>query len=134
MSKITDYFRPEELVCPHVYERFGERSLDFLDSRLKETLLVIREKLNRPMYINNWVWGGDKTQRGLRCNVCRIVREQSNLEKPYLSAHVLGKGVDFNVKGMTAQQVRAALESITVETLTPIEAMNELYKLKKLLD
>ena len=43
MSKATDYFRPEELVCPHVYERFGERSLDFLDNRLKETLLVIRE-------------------------------------------------------------------------------------------
>ncbi|MGM9660047.1 MAG: DNA mismatch repair protein MutS [Faecousia sp.] len=35
---------------------------------------------------------------------------------------------------LTGQQVIAALERITVETLTPIEAMNELYKLKKLLD
>ncbi len=34
---------------------------------------------------------------------------------------------------LTGQQVISALESITVETLTPIEAMNELYKLKKLL-
>ncbi len=34
---------------------------------------------------------------------------------------------------LTGQQVIAALEQITVETLTPIEAMNELYKLKKLL-
>ena len=33
-----------------------------------------------------------------------------------------------------AQQVRQALEGINVETLTPIEAMNELYKLKKLLN
>ena len=33
-----------------------------------------------------------------------------------------------------AQQVRRALEDISVETLTPIEAMNELYKLKKLLN
>ena len=32
------------------------------------------------------------------------------------------------------QQIRAALEAISVETLTPIEAMNELYKLKKMLD
>ena len=31
-------------------------------------------------------------------------------------------------------QVCAALEAITVETLTPIEAMNELYKLKKMLN
>ena len=34
---------------------------------------------------------------------------------------------------MQGQQVIAALENITVETLTPIEAMNELYKLKKML-
>jgi DNA mismatch repair protein MutS len=35
---------------------------------------------------------------------------------------------------LTGQQVMAALASLTVETLTPIEAMNELYKLKKMLD
>ena len=35
---------------------------------------------------------------------------------------------------LTGQQIVAALEKITVETLTPIEAMNELYKLKKLLN
>ena len=35
---------------------------------------------------------------------------------------------------LRSQQITAALESINVETLTPIEAMNELYKLKKMLD
>ncbi len=35
---------------------------------------------------------------------------------------------------LRAQQVCDALSSITVETLTPIEAMNELYKLKKMLN
>ena len=35
---------------------------------------------------------------------------------------------------LTAQQVCAALSAITVETLTPIEAMNELYRLKKMLN
>ena len=34
---------------------------------------------------------------------------------------------------LTGQQVMAALERITPETLTPIEAMNELYRLKKML-
>ncbi len=34
---------------------------------------------------------------------------------------------------LTSQQVMAALESLSIETLTPIEAMNELYKLKKML-
>ena len=32
------------------------------------------------------------------------------------------------------QQVCDALRRLSVETLTPIEAMNELYKLKKMLD
>ena len=35
---------------------------------------------------------------------------------------------------LTGQQIIAALSGLSVETLTPIEAMNELYKLKKLLD
>jgi len=35
---------------------------------------------------------------------------------------------------LTGQRIIAALSAITVETLTPIEAMNELYKLRKLLD
>ena len=35
---------------------------------------------------------------------------------------------------LSNQQVCSALEAINVETLTPIEAMNELYKLKKMLN
>ena len=35
---------------------------------------------------------------------------------------------------MRSQQVSQALSAISVETLTPIEAMNELYKLKKMLE
>ena len=34
---------------------------------------------------------------------------------------------------MTAQNIRLALEALNVETMTPIEAMNELYKLKLML-
>ena len=34
---------------------------------------------------------------------------------------------------MTAQNIRLALEEMNVETLTPIAAMNELYKLKLML-
>ena len=35
---------------------------------------------------------------------------------------------------LTGQRIISALSGISVETLTPIEAMNELYKLKKMLD
>ncbi len=39
-----------------------------------------------------------------------------------------------SMQDLTSRQVLAALEGLTVETLTPIEAMNELYKLKKMMD
>ena len=35
---------------------------------------------------------------------------------------------------LRSQQVCAALEALTLETLTPIEAMNELYRLKNMLN
>ena len=40
----------------------------------------------------------------------------------------------LNMLDLRSQQVCAALEAITVETLTPIEAMNALYQLKRMLD
>ena len=40
----------------------------------------------------------------------------------------------ISMMDLSAQQVRDALSRIAVETLTPIEAMNELYKLKKMLE
>ena len=39
----------------------------------------------------------------------------------------------ISMMDMTAQNIRMALENLNVETMTPIEAMNELYKLKLML-
>ena len=90
----SKYFKIEELVCRHVYEKFGDKAWMFIDDRLIETLNLLREKiLGVPMIINTWKDGGGYSQRGLRCNRCQIVREKTS---PYLSAHILGKGVDFN--------------------------------------
>lgn len=110
MKTIRDYFKIQEFVCPHVYNRFGEAAWEFLDKDMLAVVLFLRIHLARPIYINNWMWGGDKSQRGLRCNVCALVKEKTALEKPYLSAHVFGKGVDFHVDGMTAAQVRRWIE------------------------
>ena len=51
-----------------------------------------------------------------------------------IPAAVKERSDQVSMLDLTGQQVIAALSAITVETLTPIEAMNELYKLKKLLD
>lgn len=106
MSKIQDYFKIEELVCPHVYDKFGLYAWRFFDPRLLDTLLVIREKIAKPIYVNNWDMGGDFSQRGFRCNICPLVKEKTSLEKLYITAHSQGMGVDFDVRDMSAEDVR----------------------------
>ena len=48
------------------------------------------------------------TQRGMRCNRCDMVKTKTT---PYISAHILGKGGDFSVKGMTAEQARQKIKA-----------------------
>lgn len=103
---IKDYFDIQELVCKHVYGKFGQSAWQFFDPRLLETLLVIRENLGKPIHVNNWQVGGNLTQRGLRCNVCQLVAGKTRMDKVYVSAHMQGTGIDFDVKGMTALEVR----------------------------
>ena len=109
---IKDYFKVQELVCPHILQRYAEVQIwSFIDPRLLETLLLIREKIKKPIVINN---SSGYTQRGLRCNCCQIVKDKTNAGSPYLSAHVRGTGVDFHVTGMTAEQVRKFITTLNL--------------------
>ena len=54
--------------------------------------------------------------------------------KTYQAAAPVPTDDQVSMLDLRSQQVAAALEGLNVETLTPIEAMNELYKLKKMLD
>ena len=46
------------------------------------------------------------SQRGLRCNLCDLVRSKTSMSKIYMSSHILGKACDFDVKEMNAAAVR----------------------------
>lgn len=105
-KKILKYFGVKELVCKHVYTKWGDAALNFFDEKLLETLLFIRETIDKPITINTWHNGGGLTQRGLRCNCCQLVKDKTLSDSVYLSAHVLGKAIDFDVKGMSAEQTR----------------------------
>lgn len=106
-QQISRRFDIQELVCPHIYNRHGEKAWDMLDENLLKVLIWIREKLGKPIYVNNWNYKqGTLSQRGMRCNCCQLVKDKTAKGIPYVSAHVLGKAVDFDVKGMTAQEVR----------------------------
>lgn len=112
IDNLQSYFDAVELVCPHTYERWAERSWQFLDTEFMHNLLVIRRDIiKRPMYCNNWDKGGQFSQRGLRCNICEIVKTRTAHDVNYLSAHVMGKGGDFDIRGMTAEEGRSLIMS-----------------------
>jgi len=65
----------------------------------------------------------------------RQILQQLESEDPKKPTVIIREQDDqVSMLDLSTQQVCEALRAISVETLTPIEAMNELYKLKKLLN
>lgn len=106
LAEIKRFFDAEELVCNHTLERHKNASWRFLDTMYLWCLLVIRKDiLRKPMYCNDHSAG--QHQRGLRCNLCELVKSK---DRVYLSAHVLARGGDFTVVGMTAEEARQKIK------------------------
>lgn len=106
LDKLKNYFSASEFVDSTVYKNYKENSFKFIDTDLLHCILIIREELGKPMTINNWKSGGKFSQRGLRTNISSIVKKKSQAGRLYLSAHLFGRAVDFDVKGMSAEEVR----------------------------
>ena len=77
IEQLKKYFIIQELVCSHTYKAFADRSWQFLDIELLHTLLVIRQNICLPIYVNNWDSRGQLSQRGLRCNNCHLVKDKT---------------------------------------------------------
>ena len=135
MIQKPDWFDLDELVCPHVYYKFGEMAWQFFDPRLFVLMDWVRHKLG-PVFINNWYHNHRNTdyfkyisskakanipimradvpdpprdlfdERGLRCNLCDLNLQKTNKGIIYVSPHFLGKAIDFDVMGRTSEEVR----------------------------
>lgn len=105
IEELKRFFDVRELVCPHTYAKWGERSWQFLDTDYLHALLVVRRDILKAAMTCN---GGKYTQRGLRCNICPEVKGKTAV---YLSAHILGKAGDFTVSGITAEQARQKIKA-----------------------
>lgn len=92
----------KEVVCPHTWEKYGDKAIKFIDPDIMEVLNVIRNKILKcPITINNSTW----KQRGLRCNCCQLVADKTKAGKLYLSGHNMGKAIDFSCKTYTVSQI-----------------------------
>lgn len=105
-ENIKKYFKIQEFVNKATFKKYGESSWQFLCPRLLHTMLIIRKEINKPITINTWFNGGRFSQRGLRTNIGQIVKSKTLKGRMYLSAHVMGKAVDFDVKGLSSEEVR----------------------------
>jgi len=105
IQQVKTHFDIKELVCPHVYQVFGELSWGFFREDYLETILFLRRHFGVPMYCNH----AGLTQRGSRCNLCNIVATRKS---PYVSAHVLWCAGDFTFEGYTAEEVRSEIKGI----------------------
>lgn len=106
LKEIKPYFDVDELVCDHVYAKWGERSWRFLDTMWLWCLLVIRRDIVKaPMYCNSRT----AHQRGFRCNQCQLVKTAKGV---YVTPHGLGKAGDFtsSVPTMTAAKMRQLIK------------------------
>lgn len=113
--KASGYFNIKELVSEVVYNKYKEKAWRYFDTRLLITMFFIRKKIGKSITVNNWAYGGTFSQRGFRENTCSIVSKRTKADRLYMSAHTMGCGIDFDVKGMTASDVRKWLLEIQDE-------------------
>ena len=109
IQKLKKYFSIKELVSRKVFGIRGELAWGEFDTRLLETILVIRRDILKvPLVVNNWSSGGSLEQRGYRENLSDIVKKKTLAGILYMLAHN-GKALDFSSPQMTADQMRDAI-------------------------
>lgn len=101
---MTTFYKPthfdlQELVDPDTFATYGERAWQFLDPRLLANMDRIRNRYDRPIWVNSWnIPGGKFSYRGFR--------PPSYKGGAPFSQHRFGRAFDFDVQGMTAEEVR----------------------------
>jgi len=89
---IPKHFKLQELVPANIYTTFGETAWQFMDSRILMNLDFIRNTLGLAVNVN----GNKFNYRGFDDGGYRTNQSQ----------HLFGRAIDFDVVGMTAEQVR----------------------------
>lgn len=97
--KKSKYFKIEELVSRETYKARGERAWQLIDPNLIETIDRLKEVFpDGTMTINNWVWGGNRNESGLRVQGMKHY-------SPY-SMHSFGKAADCIFSHYDTEEVR----------------------------
>jgi hypothetical protein len=98
------HFCAQEFLPMDTYMKYGADGLIIMDARILWTVDALRDKLQKPITINNWNIGGKFIQRGFR-------NDPTMLAETPLTQHAAGRAVDFDIYGMTAEAFRLQVKS-----------------------
>lgn len=95
----SKYFKIQELVSKETYNARGERAWQLIDPYLIMTIDKLKEVFPKgTITINNWLWGGDRNESGLRVHGMKHY-------SPY-SMHSFGKAIDAIFSHYKTEEVR----------------------------
>lgn len=103
------YFKIQELVCQHVYKKYGDKSWEFFSEEFLKDLDTVREVLGVPIIINNWHVNGQYKESGNRCQFCSIVAKKITNKELNISMHNLYRAFDLKPKNL---EIKKAVEMI----------------------
>lgn len=95
--KINEYFDIREFVPPQIWNKFGEKSIWFIDPKIIEIAKAYREFFEVPIIINNWYIGGKFMYRGYRPPRVNVGTEYSQ--------HKSGRAFDCHSPNITPQNM-----------------------------
>lgn len=101
-----NHFQVKELVPKELYDKYGELSLRYMDSRILSCLYYIREVVQKPINVNNENYDS------------RTLRTTTSPDYKQWSGHSFGRCIDFDVVGMDAASVQRL---ITKDIITSTE-------------
>jgi len=95
------FFDIKELVDRETFNRWGEKAWMFLRPEALNSLDMIRDHFEKPVWVNNWEIGGDFQWRGLRPAYSTVGNVHSQ--------HRFGNGFDLDVQGVNPDEVRETI-------------------------
>ena len=95
----SKYFKIHELVPPKLYKKRGKKAWYLIDPRLVETIDTIKELFPKgSMSINDYFWGGKRTQSGIRLGSSKYYSNSS--------LHSYGMAIDAVFSKYDVEKVR----------------------------
>lgn len=123
-DQFLEYFDVREWVSPGAYAKYKHHGdyffLSRIDKRLIENMLWIRVTIGAKITVNDWLWGGRFTQRGIRDTSTPMTQKRAANKDAWLSAHTLAMGGDYDVEGQTAEEHRQWLQDRAILLPNPI--------------